>query len=246
MPPTVAIVGRPNVGKSTLFNRLVGVDRAIVTDVPGTTRDLLTESVGLGGARVTLVDTAGVRATSDPIEREGVARAEKAGEVADVVIVVLDQSAALTEEDERVLASSAAGRRVIAVNKCDLPPAWEVSQLVQGGALPPSSTDLFVISATTGAGLDVLVRAVNQRLWPIDQSFNMPVISNLRHVSLLGRASDALARLDRTWADSIGQMPEELVLADLQAAREALEEVTGKRSSEDLLEAIFSRFCIGK
>ena len=117
---TVAIAGRPNVGKSTLFNRLAGVERAIVTAVPGTTRDLMTEAVMLSGVRMTLVDTAGVRSTTDPVEREGVPRAEKAIAAADVVVVVLDASAPLTDDDRDLLEATAARPRVVVANKSDL------------------------------------------------------------------------------------------------------------------------------
>ena len=121
---TVALVGRTNVGKSTVFNRLLGSERAIVTDVPGTTRDLLTETVSIGGAPVTLVDTAGARKTDDPVEREGVSRAVKARAAADLLLVVLDGASPLTAEDRALLAETATRPRVVLVNKCDLQAAW--------------------------------------------------------------------------------------------------------------------------
>jgi len=240
---TVAIVGRPNVGKSTLFNRLAGVDRAIVTEVPGTTRDLLIEAVSLGGARITLVDTAGVRATTNPIEREGVARAAKAGAVATLALVVLDVSAPITEDDERVLEATSRRPRVIVGTKSDLPHAWELAELACGsGSVAP---EVVAVSATTGGGIDVLIRSINRNIG-IGDTPEPALVSNIRHVELLGRSAEALARAEMLVADGSGQIPEELLLADLALAREALEEVTGKRNSDELLEAIFSKFCIGK
>ncbi len=123
---TAALVGRTNVGKSTIFNALAGGERAIVTDVPGTTRDLLTETVAIEGVPVTIVDTAGTRETTDPVEREGVRRAERARQAADLLIVVLDRAAALTEEDRVLLAETASRPRIVLANKCDVPAAWEI------------------------------------------------------------------------------------------------------------------------
>jgi tRNA modification GTPase len=236
---TVAIVGRPNVGKSTLFNRLAGADRAIVTEVPGTTRDLLTEAVDLGGMRATLVDTAGVRPTDDRIEREGVARAERAGAAADFVIAVLDRSAPLTPEDERVLEATTSRARVVVANKCDLPSAW--------GAGPPvgPAAGALEVCATTGDGLDGLIRSINL-ICGVGANGELPAVSDRRHAELLGQTTECLARAEAGLATEVGQVPEDLVLSDLQAARACLEEMTGRRSTSDLLEAIFSTFCVGK
>jgi tRNA modification GTPase len=236
---TVAIVGRPNVGKSTLFNRLAGADRAIVTEVPGTTRDLLTEAVDIGGARVTLVDTAGVRATDDRVEREGVARAERAGTVADVAIVVLDRAAALTDDDRRVLAMTSGRPRIVVANKCDLPAAWRQ----EPGEEPVA--EALDVSAVTGTGLDRIIGAIGQMCGATGAG-ELPAVSNRRHIDLLGQTTECLARAELNVVTRIGQMPETIILSDLQAARACLEEVTGKRTSDDLLESIFSTFCIGK
>jgi tRNA modification GTPase len=240
----VAIAGRPNVGKSTLFNRLAGVDRAIVTPVPGTTRDLLTEAVVFGAAKVTLVDTVGMRPTSDPVEREGVARAEKASAAADVVLVMLDMSAPLTDDDRRLLAAGEGATRIIVANKSDLPPAWDLSDLRVQGILPGEPV-IVSISAVTGEGLDNLV-------WSIDRQCGLvgsdePVyVSNIRHIDLLGRSAELLRDADRVALRPVGQMPENVLLSDLRLAADLLQEVTGKRTTDDLLTAIFSRFCIGK
>jgi tRNA modification GTPase len=228
----VAIVGKPNVGKSSVFNALAGAPRAIVTDVPGTTRDLVTELVDLDGLELTLVDTAGVRDTSETVEREGVWRALQARNVADLLLVVVDGSAAADDEDREVVAQTAESRRVIVCNKSDLGVAWTCPGAVR-------------FSAKTGEGLDELRRRLASALDTDQPIADRPEITNVRHIALVQRASEAMARArDAVRAD--GQLSEEFVLADLQSARAVLEEVTGRRTSEDLLAHIFSTFCIGK
>ncbi len=240
----VAIAGRPNVGKSTLFNRLCGVDRAIVTPQPGTTRDLLTEAVMLGGMRVTLVDTAGVRPTTDPAEREGVARAEKASIAADVVLVVLDASSPLIDQDRRLLATTASTMRVIVANKGDLPAAWTLSDL-PGRDGRGDEPGFVTVSAVTGAGVDGVVRAITQNA--AEHEMAEPVhVSNIRHIELLGRSAELLRGAEHVLSSDIGQMPEEAILSDLRLAVDLLQEVTGQRTTDDLLVSIFSNFCIGK
>jgi tRNA modification GTPase len=240
----VAIAGRPNVGKSTLFNRLAGVERAIVTPVPGTTRDLLTESVMLGATRVTLVDTAGLRPTSDPVEREGVARAERAHAAADVVLAMLDRSAPLDEDDRRMLDEGERAARIVVASKADLPAAWTPSALADQGSVHAGRV-VVEISATTGQGIDQLLLAIDKAAG-LSESEEPVYISNIRHVALLGQVAERLADAESVAADMFGQMPEEIILSDLGAASELLQEVTGKLTTDDLLFAIFSRFCIGK
>jgi tRNA modification GTPase len=232
---TVAIVGRPNVGKSSLFNALAGADRAIVTEVPGTTRDLITEVVDVNGAAVTLVDTAGLRESVDAIEAEGVRRARHSAETAQVAVVVLDGSEPLRPDDHELVARTRTSARVVVRNKSDLAGAWRLEELRD--TVAPVS-----VSATTGAGLEDLRAAIVESLGAGDLREGA-AITNIRHLALLDRAAAALARARE--AASISE-PEELVLADLHEARSALEEITGKRSSDDLLNEIFSRFCIGK
>jgi tRNA modification GTPase len=227
----VAIVGRPNVGKSSLFNALVGAPRAIVSETPGTTRDLVSEVVDLEGLRVTLVDTAGVRDTSDAIEAEGVARSAQAQAVADLVLVVVDGNAVDSGgPDPRQF-----GKNFVVQTKIDL----------HGDRRPPPAS--LRVSAKTGEGLDDLRRAIVRALDDDrDVRRDRPEITNVRHALLVQRAHEALARARAAAVDDVRPMPEEFVLADLQDARAALEEVTGRRTSEDLLSHIFSRFCIGK
>ncbi len=232
----VAIVGRPNVGKSSLFNTLAGAARAIVTAVPGTTRDLVTELVEIEGLPVTLIDTAGLRETNDPVELEGVNRTRQALSVVDLVLVVLDQSEPITASDEEAILQTANYKRLIVMNKTDLPSQLDRAPL-------PSLT--VAVSSTAGEGFETLRRQIAGAL--DTESFrDRPAIANVRHIALLDRALESLSRA-RTAALTDGQtLSEEFVLVDLQSAREALEEVSGRRVPEDLLAEIFSRFCIGK
>ena len=237
----VTIVGRPNVGKSSLFNALVRSGRAIVTPLPGTTRDVLTETVDVDGLKLDLVDTAGIRETVDQIEREGVARARKAWTTADLVIVVLDGSEPLQGEDLDVLCETSAMRRLVAINKSDLAAAWDHADLRLESA--PAA-----VSSKTHAGVNALRQYIREMLEGNSSTTprDTAAITNVRHAALVERARGSLRRACESLEDPGGPVPEEFVLTDLQDARGALEEVTGKRTSDDLLHHIFSRFCIGK
>jgi tRNA modification GTPase len=237
----VVILGKPNVGKSTLFNLLLGAPRAIVTDVAGTTRDLLTETLELDGIPVTLVDTAGMRATGDVIESEGVSRARGALDVARVVILVLDQSRPLEDDDATLLDLTHSVARVVVVNKIDLPPEWTDVDIPAG-----ARTDTVVPISLVDDGSDAFTRvseAVTRELLAGEELRDPPAITNLRHIDLLERTRTALRRA----ADAAdGNAPEELVLADLAEAQQALGAVTGQRTPDDVLNRIFAEFCIGK
>jgi tRNA modification GTPase len=244
---TVAIIGKPNVGKSSVFNALVGTQRAIVTDVPGTTRDLVSETVDIEGLRVTLVDTAGLRETADVVESEGVSRSVGAASVADLVLMVCDLSDRSTLDEFSDVVSGFPGSpkpngeggsrtgnasTVLVANKADLARAW-------------SRKDVVEVCATSGSGIDQLRRRIVRAL-DVDLLADRPEITNVRHIALVERADRALQRA-RLAALADGQaMPEEFVLADLQEARAAFEEITGRRTPDDLLAHIFARFCIGK
>jgi tRNA modification GTPase len=227
----VAIVGATNVGKSSLFNALVGSARAIVTDIPGTTRDLVTESIDLDGLQVTLIDTAGARETDDDIESEGVARSRQAAESADLVLLVADRS--MPWVDAASIFGHANIRRCLLVaSKADLPAAWE-------------RDDAVAVVAPLGIGLDKLRAAILSAL-DVDLLADRPGITNVRHIALVERAHESLIRARAAAAADSEALSEEFVLADLADARAALEEVTGTRTSDAVLGHIFSRFCVGK
>jgi tRNA modification GTPase len=231
----VVIAGRPNAGKSSLFNALIGAARAIVTEIPGTTRDVLTERVDIGGVPITLVDTAGQRDATDAIEAEGVERARQAQEVAALTLVVIDGSVPLDLWD-RQMSASASADRLLVVTKSDLPRAWMPSEF-------SSSVPTIEVSALTGLGLDALRSAILASLTGAADLRDTPAISNARHLALL---DGALASLGRAEA-SLGEgFTEEVLLVDLVAARQALEEITGRRSADDVLQHIFAKFCVGK
>ena len=237
----VVILGKPNVGKSTLFNLLLGTPRAIVTDVAGTTRDLLTETLDMNGIAVTLVDTAGMRSTRDVIESEGVNRARGALDVARVVILVLDQSRPLEGDDAGLLNLTQSVDRVVVVNKIDLPPAW-TNVDVPAGPRMETFVRISLIDDEDDACTRV-TQAVTDVLLAGEELRDPPAITNLRHVDLLERARTALIRAAAAAADNA---PEELVLADLADAQQAFGAVTGQRTPEEVLHRIFEEFCIGK
>jgi tRNA modification GTPase len=233
----VAIVGTPNAGKSSLFNVLLNANRAIVTAIPGTTRDLLTAQADIGGLSLSLIDTAGVRDTADVVEREGVARAKAAIDVADLTIVLLDRSRPLGFDDRELLGITASRPRVVAWNKIDLPPSLPLE--------PLDPIEAVAISATTGAGIDRLITAVGAALSQGvgDALRDQPQITNVRHAALLARAKESLARAAIALESEVS---EEFPLLDLQEAGAALQEITGRKTTDDLLRHIFERFCIGK
>lgn len=225
----VAIAGSPNVGKSSLFNALVGAHRAIVSDRPGTTRDLVSEVVDLNGLRVTLVDTAGVAESSDAVEREGMSRARQAIRVADVVLLVCDS--ARTWMESREMLDEAGSRGIVVASKAD------VSTWSQPGCV--------AVSSVSGTGIDQLIARVHAAVVG-ESTHDTPAISNIRHIALL---DDALAMIQQSRAalrQSSGSLPEEFLLADLQRVRGVFDEITGRLTPDDVLAHIFERFCIGK
>jgi tRNA modification GTPase len=233
----IVIVGAPNAGKSSLFNALVGSARAIVTDTPGTTRDVLSETVDIGGLALTMVDTAGLREATDAIEAEGIRRAIQARQIAALTLVVIDSSVPFDATSVERLVPRENTRKIVVLNKNDCPSAWDPA------FVPFEDDEPVAVSATTGSGLPALRRRIVRELTTRDEWRDPPVVSNLRHVALLreARASLALAA-DTTAAGST----EELVIAELSAARTALEAITGRTTADDVLHHIFSRFCIGK
>jgi tRNA modification GTPase len=228
---TVVIAGRVNVGKSSLFNALIGQDRAIVTDVPGTTRDFLTETIDLDGLAVTLVDTAGERQTNDAIELEGVARAVRARDRADLVLIVVDSGEELTPDDCHLLGSASPTARLIVASKSDREPKWEMAGAIR-------------VSTIRNEGLNDLRCAIVRSLTGEEGLCDPAAITNLRHVMLLKEARSALMRARTAIEDQ--DAPEEFVLVDLHRARASFGEVLGMGSSEETLDYIFNHFCIGK
>jgi tRNA modification GTPase len=239
----VAIVGAPNVGKSSLFNALLNTDRAIVTAIPGTTRDLLTERADIGGLSLALIDTAGVRETGDVVEREGVTRARDTLRVADLAIVLLDRSRPQSDEDRALLDLTSSRSRVVVWNKCDLPAASASAARERSGEPRRDAPDALEISAKTGAGIETLIDAIAETLNASEPLRDRPEVTNVRHTLLLERARTAVAR---AVAALEGEVPEEFPLIDLQEAGHALQEITGRRTTDDLLRHIFERFCVGK
>ena len=233
-----AIIGRPNAGKSSLFNALAGFERVIVTDIPGTTRDTVEEAILCGGVLLRLTDTAGLRETSDAVERLGVERSRKAVEDADLIFVVEDGSAVPTPEDtEAVRIAAESGKPWIFVqNKRDLP--VNASFVEWAGAITPTVR----VSAKTGEGLDALESAVRE-LFPDGDSAPGTLLTDERQEAAARRARDAIARAYD--ALQSGFTPD-AVLTDAEEALDAVGELTGRTAKEELVSHIFSRFCVGK
>ena len=227
---TLAIAGRPNVGKSSLFNRLLEQDRAIVTEIPGTTRDTVSEATSMEGVPVKLVDTAGIREGKDLVESLGIERSYQAIADADLTLLVLDLSTGVTEEDHTLLEKLRDRRPVIVANKCDLKPR--------------ATGDWIRVSALTGEGISNLREVILRRLAP--EGLAAPEsgsITNIRHEALLRESSEALENARKAVEF---QIPHEMLLLDLYAALRPIDAVTGATTADDILNRIFSTFCIGK
>ncbi len=229
------ILGKPNAGKSSLLNALAGYDRVIVTDVAGTTRDAVTETLRLGGLKLRLTDTAGIRETADRIEAMGVEKAREAAAGAELAICVFDGSRPLDDEDRAVIAAAETAERAVAVlNKQDLPQAVAPADLPFELVVP--------LCARTGEGLERLEQAV-EMLFPADLPCDGGILTNARQAAAVDRAGTALsAALD---ALALHMTPD-AVLVDVEDALEALGEITGKCMREEITNQIFSRFCVGK
>lgn len=232
-----AIVGRPNAGKSSLLNTLAGYDRAIVTDIPGTTRDTVEETVELGGIPLRLIDTAGLRDSSDPIEQLGVERSRRAMEEAELILVVLDQSQPAREEDAALIrAAVERAPTIVVLNKQDLPCQLEWTEPLDLAASVP-------ICAKTGAGLDGLAELVAQTFPRDPGSGYGELLTNQRQAEAAGRALESVRRAGE--ALDLGVTPDAL-LTDVEEALSALGELTGQSVRDDVTDRIFQRFCVGK
>ena len=237
----VALVGRPNVGKSSLFNMLLGHGRAIVTGIPGTTRDTLTEFMAVNGVPVLLIDTAGIRSSSDEIESIGVARARREAADADLLIVVIDGSEGLSDEDQLVLAEVSDVRHIVALNKSDLP-SFSTAAFVARPVVPYCSA-VVSVSAKSEAGLESLRTAILEPFANGNAHSEGLLITNARHHDLLVRSLEAIASSEQLLAEHAS---EEIVLVGLHNALRYLGEITGETTTEEILGQIFSTFCIGK
>ncbi|MCX5839445.1 MAG: tRNA uridine-5-carboxymethylaminomethyl(34) synthesis GTPase MnmE, partial [Deltaproteobacteria bacterium] len=238
----VVIAGRPNVGKSSLLNRLLGEKRAIVTSIPGTTRDFIEETVDLGGIPVRLTDTAGLRTPVDAIEKEGIDLVWQRLETADAVLVLLDGSADLTADDRELLAKMTAKPMLPVLNKSDLPQRLAEESLK--GLLPEGTPSAVRISAKYGDGIDRLTAALRDLVLatPAEEAPEA-MIAHLHHKTALEKA---VAGLVRARDGLTGGLPAEFVALEVREALDALGEITGRTTPEEVLDRIFANFCIGK
>ena len=235
-----ALIGRPNVGKSSLLNVFAREDKAIVTNIAGTTRDIIEEFVNVKGVPLRLIDTAGIRDTEDEVERIGVSRSKKEIEAAELVLLIFDQSQKLTEEDFEMLRLTDNKERLILLNKMDLPQALDIERLLE--RVDPKS--VIPISITKNTGIKEVENAI------VDLFFegktgekDATYISNIRHIALLEQAVEALEEVVN--GIELG-MPVDLVQIDLTRAWDALGEVTGEAVQDELITQLFSQFCLGK
>jgi tRNA modification GTPase len=248
---TLAIVGRPNVGKSSLFNLLVERERAIVTAQPGTTRDLVSETVAIGGIPVELVDTAGIRRALDEAESIGIKKSMEALADADLVLIVIDKTQPLSDEDRELLIQVEDRPAIVVENKCDLPSTRRdsrprLSSRAESGRAPaePSSPQRIPTSAVTGEGIPALRAAILRHVAgdsAVQQESGF--LTSVRHQKLV---NDALTSLDAATNAVAARVPHEMLLLDLYGALRPLDEITGATTTDDILNLIFSTFCIGK
>ncbi len=232
-----AIVGRPNVGKSSIMNMLTGTDRAIVTDIEGTTRDTLEEYINLGGITLKLIDTAGIRDTEDVVEKIGVDRAIESMEAADLIMLVLDSSESLTDNDKELIRRLHNRKYIILINKSDLEPKIDMSELNE-------LSNVLLISAKSGQGLDDIRNTVREMFFKNEIDFNNQLyITNARHRAALVRAAESLERVRESIEAGVG---EDFFTIDMMAAYESLGEIIGETLEDDLADKIFREFCMGK
>lgn len=248
----VALVGRPNVGKSSLLNALLGADRAIVSSIPGTTRDIVDDIINIGDIPVRLVDTAGLRESRDPIEEEGIRRTKGAIEQADLLLVVMDGSEPLCDEDRILVTQCSTQPMIVVINKVDLPshiipedilPLMKRAPLTRSGETG-EKFPLVWISATSGVGLDTLKEEIRSVFLTRDfEPGSSVLVTQVRHQQALRRAGQSIEHALRSVE---GHMPGEFIALDLRDALDALGEITGVVTHEDILDKIFQDFCIGK
>ena len=238
----VVIAGRPNVGKSSLLNRLLGEKRAIVTPIPGTTRDFIEEAIDIGGIPVRLTDTAGIRPPENAIEKEGIGLVWDRLAATDAILILLDGSTALTADDRELLGKMNAKPLIPVINKSDLPHILDEESLQE--LLPETAPPPIRISAKYGDGIDRLKEAIhNLVLQTPGEETPDAMIAHLRHKVALEKAAESLIRA----RDGLSKgLPPELAALEIREALDALGEITGRTTTEDVLERIFANFCIGK
>ena len=233
------ILGSPNVGKSTLLNRIARTERAIVTDIPGTTRDILEESVVLNGVPLRLVDTAGLRETEDEIEKIGAQRALRSADMADLILYVIDGAQGVTERDADMLSSFEGKNVIVLINKADLP-----RRVTQNEITNLIDAPMITISARSGAGLDELADYIRDLFFEGDISFhNQVYITNERHKEAIAGALHSISLTENAVRSGL---PEDLYTVDLMDAVALLGQITGEDAGEDLVNEIFENFCMGK
>lgn len=233
------IVGRPNVGKSSLLNVLTGYDRAIVTDIPGTTRDTIEEYITIAGVPLCLIDTAGIRLTTDQLEQLGVERTKQAVQEAGLIILVLDTSSKLMPEDQIILSNLPDIPLIILLNKCDLPELWVVADL----PLTKAPVAVVKFSTKTAVGLDELSSAIADCAYGSNEPMQDIMVSNIRHISALQNAHQHLVAAA---AAAHAGLPEDCIVIDVRNAWESLGLITGDAIADNIIDEIFSQFCIGK
>ena len=236
----VAILGKPNVGKSSLLNALVGTTRAIVTDVPGTTRDTIEETVNIGGIPLKLIDTAGIRQTDDIVEQHGVERSKAVRDRAELLLLLFDASQSLNDADLELLQIARSAQAILILNKIDLPVVTAPIALL---AHCPEKR-VVETAIPEGKGLDKLKAAVSEELLGGELRIGeSPIVTNARHQEALQRAGEGLGYAIESLENG---MPPDLVAVDLRIALDGLGEIVGKTTTEDILDRIFSQFCVGK
>jgi tRNA modification GTPase len=233
------IIGRPNVGKSSILNAILRTEKAIVTEIPGTTRDIIEETISVKGIPLIIKDTAGLRSSDDKVEVIGIELAKKAMEDADLVLCVIDGSAELTEEDEQIVGNIKDKNSIIVINKSDL----EKSESVRKYKIPAEVGGYVEVSAISGAGISVLEKEIEKLFIDGETTIGETLVTNVRHEQILEKAKELLKE---ALSQILLDQPEEIVAISLNDSLNILGEITGKSITDDILGHIFNRFCIGK
>ena len=235
------LAGRPNAGKSSLLNALLQEDRAIVTDMPGTTRDTIEESIRIGGIPLILMDTAGIRDAENQVEAIGIERARKSMEEADLILMVIDGSVPLTEEDRRILSSLEGKKAIVILNKYDLEQKTGEAEI---RSLISEETPIIHLSAQYGSGIDRLEELIQKLMHTEDLDAGRQLfLTNLRHMDLAKKSLELIHQAQKSCAD---KLPADFIVVDLTEAFHKLGEITGENVDDELINSIFQNFCVGK